>query len=65
MMRLFAERGIQGVSVQLFDEFSGDLSPGSYQIDEKLRFIQFLTEDTCDSHAYSGPSQIAQIDKVG
>ncbi|CAJ1401706.1 unnamed protein product [Effrenium voratum] len=64
MMKTFAERGAQGVPILLFDEFSGVLCPGMYQLDEQLQTLQFLPEDTADSCPYGTPVQTAQVDQV-
>ncbi|CAK9026926.1 Uncharacterized protein SCF082_LOCUS17713 [Durusdinium trenchii] len=63
-MKLFATRGMQGVPVQLFDESSGSLHAGTYQIDDRLRSIHILPEDTADSSAYSRPSHTVMFSQI-
>eukprot|EP00434_Breviolum_minutum_P022499 symbB.v1.2.019853.t1/scaffold1603.1/size109661/6 len=61
MMRIFANRSMQGVCVLLFDECAGTLLEGSYQMDDRLQTISF---DTTDSIAFGGPSQFIKIDQI-
>ncbi|CAE7939540.1 unnamed protein product [Symbiodinium necroappetens] len=64
LMRRFATRGMDGVSIQLFDELSGSTCPGVYQIDDLLEYIRLTPEDTADSAPYAGPEHIAYIREV-
>ncbi|CAE7795292.1 unnamed protein product [Symbiodinium sp. CCMP2456] len=64
LMRRFATRGMDGVSIQLFDELSGSTCPGVYQIDDLLEYIRLTPEDTADSAPYAGPEHNAYIRQV-
>eukprot|EP00435_Cladocopium_sp_Y103_P026325 s3304_g6.t1 len=63
-MKLFAARGMQGVNVQLFDECGGTALEGSYQIDDRLRIINIVSEDTKDHIAFSSRSHCINIDQI-
>ncbi|CAE7606299.1 unnamed protein product [Symbiodinium natans] len=64
LMRKFATRGMDGVPIQLFDELSGSVRPGMYQIDDLLEYIRLAPEETADSAPYAGPEHIAYICQV-
>ncbi|CAE7775159.1 unnamed protein product [Symbiodinium pilosum] len=64
LMRRFATRGMDSVSIQLFDELSGATSQGTYQVDDLLESIRFMPEDTADSSPYAGPEHSVNIGQV-
>lgn len=64
LMKVFAQRGMQGVPIHLADEVSGALVPASYHIDERLQSISFSAEESPTVRLSGSASHSSNIEQI-
>lgn len=65
LMKDFAERSMRGTSIQLMDEATGNLQPGTFRIDERLSTLSFIQDDGDERSSVPVTTHIEQVLEIG